>query len=90
MTFLSGLYELLSYVLQAYNIAIVIYAIMSWVPRARFSRFGQIIARIVEPLFSVIDRIIPSFGGISFSPLIALGLVYLLQRLLSLIFFGVF
>ncbi|GEL13029.1 hypothetical protein LCO01nite_05780 [Lapidilactobacillus concavus] len=90
MTFISGLYELLYYLLQAYNLAIVIYAIMSWVPRARYSRFGQLISRLVEPLFNLIDRFIPSFGGISISPIIALGLVYLLQRGLTVIFFGLF
>lgn len=80
------IYRLLSGVLELYSLAIIIYALMSWVPNARSSRFGQLLGRIVSPLTDLIDDHIPAIMGMSFSPLIALMLVSGLQWLLGRIF----
>lgn len=90
ITFLNGIYLLLNYVLTAYSYVIIIDVIMSWVPQARQSKLGEIVGKLVDPLFDVIDRFIPTIGGMSFSPIVAFFLIYLVRRLLSLLFFGVF
>ncbi|WP_261805742.1 YggT family protein [Lapidilactobacillus luobeiensis] len=74
-TFIIGLFRLIEILLSVYSAGIVIYALMSWVPNARGSRFGQILARLVGPLFEAIERILPSIFGLSFSPIIALLIV---------------
>lgn len=89
-TFLNGLYLILNYALTAYSYVIIIDVIMSWVSAARNSQLGEIVGKMVDPLFDVIDRFLPSIGGISFSPIVAFLLISLVRRLLSLIFFGVF
>ncbi|WP_188776454.1 YggT family protein [Paenibacillus hunanensis] len=70
---------------------IIIYILMSWLPSARESSFGQLLARLVEPYLAPFRRFIPPIGGVlDISPIVALfvlqlafsGLIYLLQTIL--------
>ncbi|MGX7349315.1 YggT family protein [Dolosicoccus paucivorans] len=71
---------------NAYQLLLVLYALMSWLPGARQSSLGQLVARLVRPYLDIFDRIIPPIGGISFNVIIALFVLQLIQRgLLSLI-----
>ncbi len=52
---------------------IFIYVFMSWVPNARQSFIGELLAKFVEPYLSVFRRFIPPLGGmLDLSPIIAL------------------
>jgi len=70
---------------------IIIYILLSWLPSARESSFGQILARLVEPYLAPFRRFIPPImGAIDISPIVALfvlqlafsGLVFLLRSLI--------
>ncbi|AXY26753.1 YggT family protein [Suicoccus acidiformans] len=63
-----------------YSWVLVIYAVMSWLPGARDSSFGQLIQRLARPYLNFFDQVIPSFGGISFSVIIGLMVLQLIQR----------
>jgi YggT family protein len=39
--------------------------------------------RITEPLYRPIRKIMPDFGGIDFSPLVVLLIIWVIQRLLG-------
>ena len=39
--------------------------------------------RMTEPLYRPIRRVLPDFGGLDFSPLVVLILIWVLQRLLT-------
>ena len=39
--------------------------------------------RLTEPLYRPIRRVLPDFGGLDFSPLVVLILIWVLQRLLT-------
>lgn len=86
----SILISIIDVILDVYSLAIVVDALMSWVPQARFSRFGQLINRIVSPLIGTIQRIIPSLFGLDFSPVIALLLLQFarwgIERILIVLF----
>lgn len=69
---MAQLFTVLSYALQIYTFAIVIYIFMSWFPGARESSFGNLLAKIVEPYLEPFRKFIPPIGMIDFSPLIAL------------------
>ncbi|MEY8441940.1 YggT family protein [Lactobacillaceae bacterium 24-114] len=78
------LYQLI----DIYIFVIVIWCLLSWFPNARGSRLGEIINRLVEPYMRWFD-FIPPIGGISFSPIVAILVLYLVQyglRALTLIF----
>lgn len=71
---LWALYRLI----DAYILVIVVWCIMSWFPNARNSRLGEVIDRLVEPYMHWFD-FIPAIGGISFSPMIAILVLYFAQ-----------
>jgi len=70
---------------------IIIQAILSWLVAFNvinthndFMRtFLTALDRITEPLYRPIRRILPDFGGIDFSPLVALLVVIAIQMLLG-------
>jgi YggT family protein len=73
------------------SIIIIVQAIMSWLVGFNVvnSRNGFVAAiwnaleRITEPLYRPIRKIMPDFGGIDFSPLVVLLIIWVIQRLLG-------
>ncbi|MEY4480626.1 MAG: hypothetical protein RLZZ267_1304 [Bacillota bacterium] len=52
---------------------IIGYILLSWVPSARDSAIGRLLAKLVEPYLGVFRRFIPPIGGvIDLSPIVAL------------------
>ncbi|MFY4773793.1 YggT family protein [Metabacillus sp. RGM 3146] len=80
------LYTVLSYLLEFYSIAIIIYLLMSWIPNARESAIGLFLARICEPFLEPFRRIIPPIGMIDISPIVALFALNLAKSGLLAIF----
>lgn len=77
---------------EIYYWLIIIYILMSWLPNARESKFGEIIGKVVEPYLAPFRRFIPPiFGMIDISPIIAIialryaatGLVAILTNLFT-------
>jgi len=66
------LYQILSTLITVYSFALIIYIFMSWVPNARESSFGRVLASICEPYLEPFRRIIPPLGMIDISPLVAI------------------
>lgn len=68
---------------------IFIYVLMSWLPNARDSFIGELLAKLVEPYLSPFRRFIPPlFGMLDISPFIALLVLQFAQRgLLSILFY---
>jgi YggT family protein len=88
---LSVLFEVLGIAYRIYMYMIIIYILLSWLPSARESSFGQLLGRLVEPYLAPFRRFIPPIGGVlDISPIVALfvlqlafsGLIYLLQTIL--------
>ena len=73
MLFVLGVVNTL---INAYIWVIVIWCLLSWFPNARGTRLGEIINRLVEPYMRWFD-FIPPLGGISFSPVVAIFVLYL-------------
>ena len=46
-------------------------------------RFVEALDRLTEPLYRPIRRIMPDFGGIDFSPIVVLLLIYIARILLA-------
>lgn len=64
-------------IIYVYTLVLVVYALLSWFPGARDSRFGELIDRLARPYLDVFDRIIPSVGGISFNVIIGILILQL-------------
>jgi len=77
-----ALAKTLDLILRAYIWVIIIGAIISWVNPDPYHPVVRTINRLTEPVLKPIRRIIPPLGGLDFSPVVAIFLVYLIQILL--------
>ncbi|HWH17186.1 MAG TPA: YggT family protein [Allosphingosinicella sp.] len=88
---LLSLFGILDLLLRVLTYIIIIQAILSWLVAFNvvnthndFVRsFLNALDRLTEPLYRPIRRILPDFGGIDFSPLVVLLLIYILRILLA-------
>ena len=56
--------------------------ILSWIPNARLPfGLGEFVFEVSEPILAPIRRAIPFFGGIDFSPFVALILIQVISSL---------
>jgi YggT family protein len=54
-----------------YSWALIVYILMSWFPNARDTFIGRFLARICEPYLEPFRKIIPPFGMMDISPIVA-------------------
>jgi YggT family protein len=88
---LLSLFNVLDLLLRVLTYIIIAQAILSWLVAFNvintyndFVRsFLNALDRITEPLYRPIRRILPDFGGLDFSPLVVLLLIYVLRILLQ-------
>lgn len=88
---LLSLFIVVDFLLQVLMWIIVIQAILSWLVAFNvinthndFVRsFLYALDRITAPLYRPIRRILPDFGGLDFSPIVILLLIYVLRILLA-------
>jgi YggT family protein len=67
----------------ALTLAIFVRVILSWIPGARMPfGLGDFVFGVSEPILSPIRRAMPFFGGIDFSPFIALLVIQLVSSVL--------
>lgn len=69
----------LSLVLQAFQIIIVVWALLSWLPGGQQSGFGQALGRLADLVVAPIRRVLPTIGMFDFSPLVAILLLQVAQ-----------
>lgn len=71
------------FVLQAvfiYQIGLIIYILMSWVPASRETTFGRLLEKVTEPYLSIFRKFIPPLGMIDISPIVAIYALNLISR----------
>jgi YggT family protein len=77
----DSLITLISYLFNALTILLVARALLSWFDPGMRSSVGKILVDITEPLLGPIRRMIPSAGGLDFSPIIAIILLQCVERI---------
>lgn len=78
---LLAAFRLAQWILYGFMALLILEAVFSWVnPHAPFAPF---IRTMNEPVLSPLRKLIPALGGIDFSPLVALIILQVLNRLLS-------
>jgi YggT family protein len=88
---LLSLFVIIDMLLKVLTWIIVIQAILSWLvmfnvvnTQGDFMRnLLYALGRLTEPLYRPIRRILPDFGGLDFSPLVVLLIIYALRILLG-------
>jgi YggT family protein len=79
----DNILTLVSYLFNALTLIVIARALLSWIDPGMKSSVGRILVDITEPLLGPIRRVLPSAGGIDFSPII---LIILLQFIEQFIF----
>jgi len=79
---MRALYIFVVVLARALNVAILARILISWIPVDRNNRFVILLYDITEPILGPIRRVMPSLGGLDLSPMIALILVELAERVL--------
>ena len=75
--------------LDFYEIVIVVWCILSWVPAPRNGVLADLVGAIdalVRPYIDLFRRLIPPFGGLDFSPILAIVVLRLIQRAILVYF----
>lgn len=83
---LALLFRVVTQAVFIYQILLIIYILMSWIPASRESAFGQFLGRITEPYLGFFRRFIPPLGMIDISPIIAIYALNLINRGITQVF----
>ena len=74
--------NVLARLINFYEILIIIWCIFSWLPRTTgiLGDIGNALDAIVGPYVNLFRRIMPPFGGIDFSPMLAIIVLGIVSR----------
>ena len=86
-----ALFDIVLFLLRILSMVVIVQVICSWLVAFNVINLHQpfvravytAMDRITEPLYRPIRKIMPDFGGIDFSPIVVLLLIWIISRLLG-------
>ncbi len=81
-TLVAGLVALVRTLLRFYSVAVLAYAVLSWIAPGTYSPATRLLAALCEPLLQPVRRILPPIAGLDLAPLFVLIGLQALQILL--------
>lgn len=76
--------SILSAFIIIYTVLCLIGIFMTWIPGAKFTKFGKIISRITDPYLNIFSkRGWFRVGNIDFSPILAIGILSILSSIIG-------
>ncbi|MBS9338446.1 YggT family protein [Fructobacillus sp. M2-14] len=81
---LSPIITILLYAIQFYTYALLIFVLMSWVPRLYSTWFGRELGKLIRPYLNLFSFIKP-LGFFDFRPLAALIVLQLIETGLTML-----
>ncbi len=82
------LYRIIMLVIDIVQFAILVNAVLSWIPVDALRPLYDITDRITAPLVDPIRRVLPVIAGLDFSPVVALVLLSFVGKAVGYIFMG--
>lgn len=82
------IYRILIALIQVEQAAILVHAVLSWIPIQQLEFLYDICERITAPLMNPIRRIVPVIAGLDFSPVVGLILLGLVNTAINNIYIG--
>ena len=74
--------DLIRVLVDLYALILLVRVIVSWLPIDPPNPAVRLVDQVTEPVLAPIRSVLPSFGGMDFSPIVAILLLQLLQRVL--------
>ena len=78
-----GVYRMLVSLIDFYELLIVIWCVLSWVPTNEYGTLHdvqEVLGKLVRPYLDLFRRFIPPMGGVDFSPILAVLVLSFVQR----------
>ncbi len=79
---MSAVIQLVHLIFTLYSIAIVIRVLLSWFRVGYYHPAVRFIYQITEPVLAPLRRYIPPMGGLDFTPMVALIILWIVEQLL--------
>ena len=78
------LISLIVRLIEVYEFLIAAWCLLSWIPSSsrQLMSVREALGTLVEPYLSLFRRFIPTFSGMDFSPIVALIVLQLVERLI--------
>ena len=80
---ITSLIRLADHVLDIYMFSLIIIAIASWVAQGSYNPGLMLLLQLTEPLSSRVRKVIPPVGGLDFSMMAIIIIIYFLKNLLA-------
>jgi len=77
-----NVFQLISFLFEAYKIILVIRIVLTWIPHNRNHFIIEKIYNLTDPYLNIFRSLNINFGGIDFSPIVAFFVLSFIQRLL--------
>ena len=77
-----GLVKLISFALNLLTYAIIIRALLSWFRPNPNNSLVRLLVKITNPILRPLGRIIPPIAGLDITPIVAIILIQLVQRII--------
>jgi len=84
------LLSFINVVFTLYSFAFIARALLPWFRVSYYHPVMQFLVQITEPLLAPLRRYIPPAGGLDFTPMVALLILWLLERLLQVVILMLF
>jgi len=84
------LLQLINLLFTLYTLAIIARALLPWLRISYYHPIMRFLIRITEPVLAPLRRYIPPMGGLDFTPMIALLVLWLLEQLLRALILALF
>ncbi len=84
------LLRLVNLVFTLYSAAIIVRAFLSWFNLSSHNKLVRFLYEITEPLLAPLRRYVPVIGGLDFTPMVALVILWLVESLLSSLILALF
>lgn len=78
----TAILSLANLVITVVTYAIIAQAVLSWIQPDPRNSLVRLLNRITDPILGPLDRMIPSFGGLNITPIIAIVILQFIQNLL--------
>ena len=77
------LIQLINWIFTLYTLAIIARSLLSWLRIDYYHPVARFLIEITEPLLAPLRRYIPPMGGLDVTPMVAMIVLWLAERLLQ-------
>ncbi len=87
---MSLLLRFLNLLFTLYSFAIIARSLLSWIRIDPYHPVARFLIEITEPVLAPLRRHIPPVGGLDFTPMVALVLLWILEQMLRMVLLALY